>query len=170
VRDDALYQRIGVTHQHFGLAVSPDDCSLALRGLQTLLVRLKTIEQTSLTVAAWLAERPEVEIVLHPALPTCPGHETWRRDFTGSSGLFSVVFRAPYERADLHAFMDRLSLFRMGYSWGGVTSLVVTPNLNEVPNARIYGDRLVRFYTGLEDPDDLIQDLDQALNGIAQRS
>ena len=163
VRDEALYQRIGVTHQHLGLAVSPDDCSLALRGLQTLLVRLKAIEQTALTVAAWFAKRPEVEIVLHPALPSCPGHETWQRDFTGSSGLFSVVFRPPWRREDLHAFMDRLSLFRMGYSWGGVTSLVVTPNLNEAPNARMYGDRLVRFYTGLEDADDLIQDIEQAL-------
>jgi cysteine-S-conjugate beta-lyase len=170
VRDDALYQRIGATHQHFGLAVSPDDCSLALRGLQTLFVRLKAIEQTSLKVAAWLAERPEVEIVLHPAFPSCPGHETWQRDFTGSSGLFSVVFRPPLKRADLHAFMDRLSLFRMGYSWGGVTSLVVTPDLNEAPNARVYGDRLVRFYTGLEDPDDLIHDLEQALGSILQRA
>lgn len=168
VRDDSLYRRVGVTHQHFGLAVSPDDCSLALRGLQTLHVRLGAIEQTALKVAGWLAERPEVEIVLHPAFSSCPGHVTWQRDFTGSSGLFSVVFRPPLKRADLHALMDRLSLFRMGYSWGGVTSLVVTPDLDEAPNAKVYGDRLVRFYTGLEDPDDLIHDLEQALGSIVQ--
>jgi cystathionine beta-lyase len=163
VSNDDLYRRIGETHQDLGLTVSPDDCSLALRGLQTLFVRLKAIEQTSLKVADWLARRPEVEIVLHPAFPSCPGHETWQRDFTGSSGLFSVVFRPPLKRADSQAFMERLKLFRMGYSWGGVTSLVVTPDLNEAPNAKMYGDRLVRFYTGLEDPDDLIHDIEQAL-------
>ncbi len=162
VRNEALYQRLGALHQHLGLAVSPDDCSLALRGMQTLHVRLRAIEQTALRVASWLAERSDVEAVLHPALPSCPGHEVWKRDFTGSSGLFSVVFRPPVTRRDLHASMDRLELFRMGYSWGGVTSLVVTPDLTEAPNAQIYGDRLVRFHVGLEDPDDLIRDLEQA--------
>jgi cysteine-S-conjugate beta-lyase len=167
VRNDELYRRIGETHQHLGFAVSPDDCSLALRGLQTLFVRLKAIEQTSLKLAAWLGERPEVALILHPAFPSCPGHELWQRDFTGSSGLFSVVFRSPWKRADLHAFMERLKLFRMGYSWGGVASLVVMPDLHEVPNARVYGERLVRFYTGLEDADDLIHDVEQALSAVA---
>jgi cystathionine beta-lyase len=142
--------------------VSPDDCSLALRGLQTLHVRLRAIEESALTVASWFAARPDVETVLHPALPSCPGHATWKRDFTGSSGLFSVVFREPLTRSDLHASMDRLRLFRMGYSWGGVSSLVVTPDLTEAPNARAYGDRLVRFYIGLEEVGDLINDLEQA--------
>jgi cystathionine beta-lyase len=163
VRDDALYHRVGVTRQHFGLAVSPDDCSLALRGLQTLHARLTVIEQSALRVARWLAARPEVESVLHPALPSCPGHANWHRDFTGSSGLFSVVFKPPRGKAAVHAFMDRLTLFRMGYSWGGVTSLVVTPDVAEAPQAKTYGERLVRFYVGLEDPDDLIADLDRAL-------
>ncbi|MGH9346203.1 MAG: cystathionine beta-lyase [Vicinamibacterales bacterium] len=167
VRNDALYRRVGVTNQHLGLTVSPDDSSLALRGLQSLHVRLSAIEQSALAVARWFAARPEVQIVLHPALPSCPGHATWQRDFTGSSGLFSVVFRPPLERADLDAFMDRLTLFRLGYSWGGVTSLAVTPDLTEAPNARMYGDRLVRFYVGLEDPEDLIRDLEGALRGSA---
>jgi cystathionine beta-lyase len=162
VRDQALYQRLGAVLQHLGMAASPDDCSLALRGLQTLQVRLRAIERSALRVAEWFAGRPDVEVVLHPALPSCPGHATWKRDFRGSSGLFSVVFRPPLTRQRLHASMDRLRLFRMGYSWGGVTSLVVTPDLEEVPNARRYGDRLVRFYIGLEDPDDLIEDLEQA--------
>jgi cystathionine beta-lyase len=104
--------------------------------------------------------------VLHPAFPSCPGHATWKRDFIGSSGLFSVVFRPPVTRHDLHAAMDRLTLFRMGYSWGGVTSLVVTPDLGEAPNARMYGDRLVRFHVGLEDTDDLIRDLEQAFSPL----
>lgn len=162
VRDEATYQRLGSVLNHLGSAVSPDDSSLAIRGMQTLHVRLKTIEQSALKVAQWFANRPDVETVLHPALPSCPGHPTWKRDFTGSSGLFSVVFRPPIARRDLHAAMDRLTLFGMGYSWGGVTSLVVTPDLEETPNARQYGDRLARFYIGLEDPDDLIADLEQA--------
>jgi cysteine-S-conjugate beta-lyase len=162
VSNDALYQRVGAVFQHLGLAVSPDDCSLALRGLQTLHVRLNAIEQSALRVASWFAGRHDVEAVPHPALPACPGHAIWKRDFTGSSGLFSVVFRSPLTRSDLHSFMDRLTLFRLGYSWGGVTSLVVTPDLTEAPNAQIYGDRLARFYIGLEHVDDLIRDLDQA--------
>lgn len=162
VRSEELYQRVGATRNHLGLAVSPDDCSLALRGLQTLHVRLHAIERSALKVASWFATRPDVETVLHPALPSCPGHATWKRDFTGSSGLFSVVFRPPLGRRDIEAAMDRLTLFRMGYSWGGVTSLVVTPDLTEAPNAQAYGDRLARFYIGLEDSDDLIDDLERA--------
>jgi cystathionine beta-lyase len=162
VRDRGLYERVGISLQHLGMAVSPDDCSLALRGLQTLYVRLKAIEESTLRVASWFARRPEVETVLHPALPTCPGHSTWKRDFTGSSGLFSVVFRPPISRQQIHFCMDRLKLFQMGYSWGGVSSLVVTPDLTEAPHARIYGERLVRFYIGLEDAGDLIKDIEQA--------
>ena len=165
VRDEALYKRIGEVHQDLGMVPSPDDCSLALRGLPTLAVRLRAIEASALEVAAWLARRPDVETVLHPALPSCPGHEIWKRDFTGSSGLFSVVFREPMTRQEIHAAMDRLRLFRMGYSWGGVSSLAVTPDLDEAPNARRYGDRLLRLYVGLEDPRDLIADLAQALDG-----
>ena len=164
VRDKMLYERIGNTLQDLGMAVSPDECSLALRGLQTLHVRLKAIEQSALRVASWLAERPKVEAVLHPALPSCPGHPIWKRDFTGSSGLFSVVFRAPLSPDDLYASIDRLKLIQIGYSWGGVTSLVVTPDPNEAPNALTYDGRLARFYIGLEDPDDLIADIEQAFH------
>jgi cysteine-S-conjugate beta-lyase len=162
VRDENLYQRLGVVHQDLGMSASPDDCSLALRGLQTLSVRLRAIEQSALHVASWLAERAEVETVLHPALPSCPGHETWKRDFSGSSGLFSVVFREPIVKREIQDAMDRLTLFGMGYSWGGVSSLVVTPDTEEAPNARRYGERLLRLYVGLEDADDLIADLQQA--------
>jgi cysteine-S-conjugate beta-lyase len=97
-----------------------------------------------------------IEAVLHPALPICPGHPIWKRDFTGSSGLFSVVFRQPMSREEVHTGMDRLKLFQMGYSWGGVSSLVVTVDPAEAPNARVYDGRLVRFFVGLEDPLDLI--------------
>ncbi|HEU0054510.1 MAG TPA: PLP-dependent transferase, partial [Longimicrobium sp.] len=92
VRDEALYQRLGDTHQLLGMGVSPDDCSLALRGLQTLAVRLRVLEENTLAVASWLEARPEIERVLHPAFPSSPGHELWKRDFTGSASVFSVVF------------------------------------------------------------------------------
>jgi cysteine-S-conjugate beta-lyase len=150
--------------------VSPDDSALAIRGLQTLHVRLKAIEQSALKVARWFADRRDVEAVLHPALPSCPGHETWKRDFTGSSGVFSVVFRPPLTRRHLHAAMDHLRLFRMGLSWGGVASLVLTPDLEAAAHAKEYGDRLVRFYVGLEDPDDLIADLESAFSGTPDLS
>jgi cysteine-S-conjugate beta-lyase len=162
VRDDELHAALGVAHQDFGYAASPDDCSLALRGLQTLSVRLRAIEANALRVATWLASCDEVETVLHPALPSCPGHDIWTRDFTGSSGLFSVVLRAPASKREVHAAMDRLTLFGMGYSWGGVSSLIVTPDLDEAPNARRFDDRLVRLHIGIEDVDDLIADLQQA--------
>ena len=161
VRDEGLYRRVGVAHQDLGMAVSPDDCSLALRGLQTLSVRLQAVEASALRVASWFAGRDEVETVLHPALPSCPGHDAWKRDFTGSSGLFSVVLREPISRRDMQDAMDRLTLFGMGYSWGGVSSLVVMPDVGS-PGARRFGDRLLRFHVGLEDPDDLIADLQQA--------
>jgi cystathionine beta-lyase len=162
VVDAGLYRRLGGAFQDLGMSASPDDCSLALRGLQTLSVRLQAVEANALRVASWFAERPEIETVLHPALPSCPGHHLWKRDFTGSSGLFSVVFREPMSRRDLQEAMDRLTLFGMGYSWGGVSSLVVMPDTAEAPNARRFGERLLRLYVGLEDADDLMADLQQA--------
>lgn len=159
VRDPAHYQALGDAHQLLGMGVSPDDCSLALRGMQTLAVRLKQLEETTLEVALWFAEQPEVELVLHPALPACPGHAIWQRDFTGSASVFSVVF-APEVPADtILRFIDRLSLFKIGYSWGGVTSLVM-PFFDLKRGHRAYGSRLVRFNLGLEAAGDLIADLE----------
>jgi cystathionine beta-lyase len=163
VNNDALYQGLGDALFRLGMAVSPDDCYLALRGLQTLAVRLGAIERSAIEVARWLSARPEVETVLHPALPSCPGHELWRRDFTGSSGVFSIAFDPRYQRDDVFRFVDSLELFHIGYSWGGVTSLAVPrgdePNRPDNP----YGGRLVRLSIGLEDPQDLIADLEHAL-------
>jgi cystathionine beta-lyase len=144
------------------MAVSPDDCSLALRGLQTLGVRLERLEKTTLEVAQWLAKHPNIKAVLHPALPSCPGHEYWRRDFTGSSSIFSIVFDARFTPVQVISFADRLTLFKIGFSWGGVTSLVVVyPNLDRAGHD--YGGRLVRLNVGLEESSDLIADLDRAL-------
>ncbi|HEY2634503.1 MAG TPA: cystathionine beta-lyase [Steroidobacteraceae bacterium] len=159
----AAYEAVGPVYKQIGMAVSPDDCSLALRGLQTLGVRLERLEKTALEVAEWLAKHPNIKAVLHPALPSCPGHEYWRRDFTGSSSIFSVVFDARFTPAQVISFADRLTLFKIGFSWGGVTSLVIVyPNLDRA--GQDYGGRLVRLNVGLEESSDLIADLDQALN------
>jgi cysteine-S-conjugate beta-lyase len=161
----AAYEAIGSAYKQLGMAVSPDDCSLALRGLQTLGTRLERLEKSTLEVARWLAQHPGIKTVLHPALPSCPGHVHWNRDFSGSSSIFSVVFADRFTAHQVIAFADRLKLFKIGFSWGGVTSLaVVYPNLDRP--GRPYGGRLVRLNVGLEEPSDLIADLDQALNSM----
>ena len=166
VRDAANYERVGTTMQYLGLSVSPDDCSLALRGMQTLAVRLERHERSALEVARWLAERPEIARVLHPALPSCEGHEVWRRDFTGSTSVFSVVFQREYRRRHIYAFVDALELYEIGWSWGGVTSLAVAVNPPRTATPRHSG-ALVRFNIGLESPADLIADLERAFAVLA---
>ncbi len=117
-KDKNVYQKLGATQQLLGCAASPDDCSLALRGMKTLAVRLEKIEASALTIGRWLAERPEVECVLHPAFESCPGHEFWKRDFAGSSGVFSIVLHSDLSKQQVHSFVDSLELFQVGYSWG----------------------------------------------------
>ena len=158
VRDDRHYRAVGDAHQLLGFGVSPDDCSLALRGLPTLAVRLAHLEMSTLIVAHWLAEQPEIATVLHPALAGSPGHELWKRDFTGSASVFSVVFADSTETAAIVRFIDRLRMFKIGYSWGGVTSLAM-PHFTLKRNHRAYGRGLVRFNIGLEPVDDLLDDL-----------
>src|ERR1700692_3381238 len=154
----AAYDAIGSAYKQLGMAVSPDDCSLAIRGLLTLGVRLERLEKTGLEVAQWLAKDSAIKTVLHPALAACPGHEYWRRDFTGSSSIFSIVFDDRFAADQVSAFADRLTLFKIGFSWGGVTSLVIVyPNLDRP--GQDYGGRLVRLNVGLEEPSDLIADL-----------
>jgi cystathionine beta-lyase len=167
VRDQSLYQKLGAAQQNIGCAVSPDDCSLALRGLQTLAVRLSHIETSALTIAKWLAARPEIDRVLHPALPSCPGHEFWKRDFVGSSGVFSIVFKPGPTQEQVYAFVDALKLFKVGYSWAGVTSLAVAYNIGRIPGRPPYEHRIVRLNIGLESTGDLIADLEQALKSLA---
>jgi cystathionine beta-lyase len=166
VRDEASYKRLGSTHQLVGCAASPDDCSLALRGMKTLSVRLKALEQSALELAQWLAQRPEIELVLHPALPSCPGHEFWKRDFTGSAGLFSIVFQREFSKQQVLHFVDALELFEIGYSWAGVTSLAVAYDFHSAKNRPDYGHRIVRLNIGLEDVEDLRADLTQALQSM----
>jgi len=163
VREDAIYQRFGSAQQVLGCA---DDCSLALRGLQTLGVRLSAIEASALEIAKWLDARPEIERVLHPALRTCPGHEFWERDFLGSSGVFSMVFKPGPTHQQVLAFVDALKLFRVGYSWGGVASLAVAYKMGHTPGRPSYDHRIVRLNIGLEATADLLADLEQALERV----
>jgi cystathionine beta-lyase len=166
VRDAGLYRKLGDARQVIGAAVSPDDCSLALRGLQTLAVRLESIERSALAIANWLADRPEVERVLHPALPSCPGHQFFERDFLGSSGVFSIVLRPGPSRERVQAFVDALELFKIGYSWGGTTSLAVAYTLSKSTGRPAYDHRLVRLSVGLESTADLVSDLEKALSAL----
>jgi cysteine-S-conjugate beta-lyase len=162
VGSDAAMEHVGKIYRLLGLSVSPDDCALALRGLATLGVRLAHLEQSTLTVARWLKARPEISLVLHPALPDCPGHEIWKRDFTGSASVFSIVFQSDWTPERIMQFVDGLALFKIGYSWGGVTSLVMAYESLGRKN-RNYGRHLVRLNIGLEDPQDLIRDLERAI-------
>jgi cystathionine beta-lyase len=132
VKDPQLYQQLGATQQLLGSAASPDDCSLALRGL-------------------------------HPALAGSPGHELWKRDFTGSAGVFSIVFKPETTKAQVLAFVDGLELFEIGYSWGGVSSLAVAYDFHGSKGRPDYGHRIVRLNIGLEDTEDLIEDLERSL-------
>jgi cystathionine beta-lyase len=167
VKDRALFETLGNTFQVLGCSPSPDDCALALRGMKTLAVRLRQIEASTLRVAHALQSRPEIERILHPAFESCPGHDLWKRDFTGSSGLFSIVFKPGPSKQQVQAFVDTLELFKIGYSWGGVTSLAVAYDLSHAKGRPSYDHRIVRLYIGLEEPEELIADLEQALRSLS---
>ncbi len=165
---EACFLRAKRAASFLGVCAGPDDCYLALRGLRTLAVRLARHQQTALAIARWLEARPEVVRVLHPALPNCPGHEVWRRDFSGSNGLLSVVLHDVPKPA-LAAMLDGLELFAMGYSWGGYESLIVPFDLRHVRTAMPWagGGPCLRLHCGLEDPGDLIADLEAGFARLA---
>ena len=147
-----------------GQVTSPDDSWLASRGLRTMAVRLAQHQRSALEIARWLQDRPEVATVLHPALPSCPGHAIWARDFKGSSGLFAFALNGGDEAARA-ALIDTLDLFGIGYSWGGFESLAIPADPARIRTIapRDYAGPLVRLQIGLEDPTDLIADLDRGL-------
>ena len=151
-----------------GLCVGPDDMYLGLRGLRTMGVRLAQHYAAGLTIARWLEARPEVLRVLHPALASHPGHAIWQRDYTGASGLFSIVLK-PVPQAAVFAFIDSLTLFGIGASWGGYESLVIPFDCTDVRTATQWapGGPTVRFHIGLEDVDDLIGDLERGFAAMA---
>lgn len=151
-----------------GQCTSPDDVYLAMRGLRTLGVRLRQHEENSLKVARWLAERPEVDHVRHPALPSCEGHEFYLRDFKGCNGLFSVVLNRGNTEA-LTALLDGMEHFSMGYSWGGFESLILAnENINSLRTAKKknFAGPILRLHIGLEDTEDLIRDLEQGFERL----
>ncbi|MFZ6871191.1 cystathionine beta-lyase [Undibacterium sp. Di27W] len=162
-RDKELNNRLLLAHMRLGFGVGMDDVYLVLRNLPTLQLRFNAHDQSARKVAAWLANRPEISKVLHPALPDCPGHEIWQRDFTGAGGLFSVLFDAKYGEEQTDRFVDSLKLFKLGYSWGGAHSLCVPYRMQHMRTKWSEHGILVRFNIGLEDAQDLITDIEQAL-------
>jgi cystathionine beta-lyase len=164
----AILPALKDTVYSMGLCVGPDDMYLALRGLRTLGVRLDRHYQSGLRVARWFEQRPEVLRVMHPALESDPGHKIWKRDFTGASGLFSIVFK-PTSEQSVHAFLNELALFGLGYSWGGFESLAILFDCTEYRTATKWapGGPTVRFHIGLEDPDDLVADLERGFAAMA---
>ena len=156
--------------QVHGNVSGPDDLYLAQRGLRTMAVRMEQNQKNGIELATWLEGRPEVKQVLHPALPSNPGHEIWKRDFSGASGLFSFILKENYQRAALAAMLDGLELYGMGASWGGFESLAVYTDPVELGKRRYFkfekNEHLVRLHIGLEDPKDLINDLRSALRYV----
>ena len=156
-----------MAHMRLGMGVSPDDTYLVLRSLASMKVRFEKSGESSMIVANWLKQRPEISKILHPAFPDCPGHDIFERDFTGTGGLFSVLFDERYTEAQTDRFLEALKLFKMGFSWGGTHSLSVPYRIR--PDRKDWNQRdhqLIRFYIGLEDPADLIADLEQALSAL----
>ena len=148
-----------------GQMVDADTAYITSRGLRTLGVRLRQHHESSLKVAEWLAEHPQVARVNHPALPGSKGYEFWKRDFTGSSGLFSFVLKKKLNDEELANYLDNFSLFSMAYSWGGYESLILANQPEHIaairPQGKIdFSGTLIRLHIGLEDVDDLIADLD----------
>jgi cysteine-S-conjugate beta-lyase len=177
-RDEALHQRLRATHMRLGFGVGMNDVELVLRSLPTMALRYRAQDETARRLATWLAERPEVAQVLHPALPGAPGHTHWRalcapRGDSGlAAGLFSLILHERYSSAEVDAFCDRLRLFKLGFSWGGPISLVVPYNLAAMRGGwprHLTPGSLVRLSTGLESVADLRADLAQALAGLPPR-
>lgn len=161
-------QRVKMTYKQLGLGASPDDAYLVLRGLRSLSVRLERQSQSALRIAQWLETRPEVEAVIHPALPQHPDHALWKRDFSGASGVFAVVLR-PVAAERVKAMLEGYALFSMGFSWGGYESLLVPTddNIKRSATQPSYAGPLLRISVGLEHPDDLIADLEGGFARLA---
>jgi cysteine-S-conjugate beta-lyase len=167
-RNKELHHCIELAHMRLGMGVGADDAYLVLRNLPTLKLRFEAHDAAAREVAASLKTRPEIAKVLHPAFPDCPGHEFWKRDFTGAGGLFSILFDERYSEKQTDRFIDSLSLFKIGFSWGGAHSLCVPYRMQGMRTHWNEKGQLVRLNIGLEDPIDLIADINQALAGLTR--
>jgi cysteine-S-conjugate beta-lyase len=170
VTNESCYDAVRSTVVALGFSAAADEAWLALRGLRTLAVRLERHNASGLAVAEWLAKRPEVTRVLHPALAACPGHELWKRDFSGASGLFSLVLGPRFTPESVRAMIDGLELFSIGYSWGGYESLALLAHVEQGRTATQWTEKgaVIRLHVGLEDPRDLIADLEAGLQRLEQ--
>ena len=167
--DDDLHHRLRWTAILFGYGLSPDDAYLALRGLRTLGVRLKRHYENTMKVAQWLQDRPEIRRVMYPALPSDPGHDIWKRDFKGANGLFGVEFVSDISQEAADIFLNTLSIFLRGFSWGGYESLAMSTSGTSIKRAVSHWQPegpTVRLHVGLEDPSDLIIDLEDAFKAM----
>ena len=157
------------TSAYLGMCLGGDDAYLTSRGIRTLDVRLEQHQASGLKLAEWFKAQPEVEKVLHPAFPECPGHDTWQRDFTGASGLFGILLKDLPDHT-LSIMLDNMELFGMGFSWGGFESLLTLtsppPTRSAVPWAAV--GHLLRVHAGQEDPDDLIDDLEAGFKRLRE--
>lgn len=162
-----IYKRLAQTFKNLGMTPSGDNCFLALRGLRSLAVRLEKQYANALKVAEWLKQQPEVHEVLYPALPGAPGHDLWKRDFSGACSLFGFVLKTDDSRK-VAAMLDGLELLGMGYSWGGYESLIVPVQIQKGRTATTwkYPGSLIRIHIGLEHPDDIIADLEAGLKRL----
>ncbi|HHY50834.1 MAG TPA: PLP-dependent transferase, partial [Alphaproteobacteria bacterium] len=162
--NERTWSRVARTHRQLGVTCSPDDAFLAARGLRTLAVRMKEHEARALEIARWLEDKPMVRAVYHPALPSHPDHAIWKRDFTGSGSLFSVLLE-PAPRVAVEAMVNHFELFGMGYSWGGYESLCLPIHPERIRTAVDWNARgdMFRLHIGFEDLDDLKADLEAGL-------
>jgi cysteine-S-conjugate beta-lyase len=169
VKDIALHRRLKDTTRMIGIGVSPDDCSMALRGLETMGIRIKHMGEVAEAFARRITELPVVDRVLHPALPACPGHELWKRDFAGASGVFSVVLKPGAEKK-LDDALSSMKVFQIGASWGGTHSLIVPMAIKSDRTVKPWTEdgTILRISVGLEDPKDLWDDLTGFFGTLAQ--
>jgi len=164
-KNEELSRKLHLAHMRLGMGVSADDAYLILRNLPTIKLRFEKQGESAINIAKWLKNRPEINRILHPAFEDCPGHAFFKRDFTGSGSLFSILFDNRYTEAQIDRFVEALQIFKLGFSWGGTHSLCVPYRISTArKDWDNQGQQLIRLFIGLENSKDLIADLEQAFS------